>query len=314
MKKNKRFVVIGGANLDLSGRSINAIKPGDSNPGIVDSAAGGVGRNIAENLARLGNDTALVSMVGDDVGKKLVLERCQSAGIDTSGIIVNPNHSTGTYLAITDNKGNLNVAIADMAIYDDFTPEALQDKMAFIEQADELIVEANLPQQTLSWLCDTFADKAIHADAVSTAKAPRLKPVLHQLEVLKVNHLEAARLLNVPESTLTNEQLAQGLYDLSVKQVLLSMAAEGTLWYNGDSYIKQGIFDIEPQSDTGAGDALLAGFITARHLLNNPQQQLAFGLGCAAFALQSEQAVNPTLNCNTICETFLTDIPPGAWI
>ena len=58
--------VIGGANIDIHGRSTQALRSNDSNPGDVHISAGGVARNIAENLARLGADTRLISAVGDD--------------------------------------------------------------------------------------------------------------------------------------------------------------------------------------------------------------------------------------------------------
>ena len=48
-----RFVVIGGANVDIMGIADQALRPQDSNPGTIRTTLGGVGRNIAENLARL---------------------------------------------------------------------------------------------------------------------------------------------------------------------------------------------------------------------------------------------------------------------
>ena len=59
-------IVIGGANVDIKGRSRAAVMPGTSNPGEVIVSPGGVGRNIAENLARLDVSTALLAMTGDD--------------------------------------------------------------------------------------------------------------------------------------------------------------------------------------------------------------------------------------------------------
>ena len=46
-----RVCVIGGANADIIATSFKAFVPGDSNPGTVRLTAGGVGRNIAHNLA-----------------------------------------------------------------------------------------------------------------------------------------------------------------------------------------------------------------------------------------------------------------------
>ena len=52
-------VGIGAANLDVHGRSINSIKLRDSNPGRLNMSAGGVTRNILENMSRMGPSTSL---------------------------------------------------------------------------------------------------------------------------------------------------------------------------------------------------------------------------------------------------------------
>ena len=50
----KPFVcVIGGMNIDLQGSSNQPLVFNDSNPGEIVMSAGGVGRNIAENIAKL---------------------------------------------------------------------------------------------------------------------------------------------------------------------------------------------------------------------------------------------------------------------
>jgi len=53
-KIGRKVLVVGGANVDLQGIAFSAFVPGDSNPGRIFSRLGWVGRNIAENCARLG--------------------------------------------------------------------------------------------------------------------------------------------------------------------------------------------------------------------------------------------------------------------
>ena len=52
MKESEYAVVIGGANIDIHGAPAATLNMGDSNPGTVRLSPGGVGRNIAENMAR----------------------------------------------------------------------------------------------------------------------------------------------------------------------------------------------------------------------------------------------------------------------
>ena len=68
-------VVVGGANVDLKAQSSEKAIAATSNPGHASLSAGGVGRNIAENLARLGTPTHLVAAIGvDQLGEWLVAE------------------------------------------------------------------------------------------------------------------------------------------------------------------------------------------------------------------------------------------------
>lgn len=77
MKEN--IIVAGGINIDIKGFPFAKAIPGDSNPGRVSNAAGGVGRNIAENLARLGTRVRLCGAVGEDTQGRFILESCEKA-------------------------------------------------------------------------------------------------------------------------------------------------------------------------------------------------------------------------------------------
>lgn len=73
-------------------------------------SAGGVTRNICDNLARLGADVKLVSAVGDDLFAQIICEQSAQAGIDVSHIYHTPGRSSSMYLAILDNSGDMHVA------------------------------------------------------------------------------------------------------------------------------------------------------------------------------------------------------------
>jgi len=81
-------VVLGGANMDLIADTSGAIQAGDSTPGAIACSPGGVGRNVAENLARLGVPTALITVVSDDAFGRAVLDDAARCGIHTSGCLV----------------------------------------------------------------------------------------------------------------------------------------------------------------------------------------------------------------------------------
>ncbi|HXF83104.1 MAG TPA: PfkB family carbohydrate kinase, partial [bacterium] len=73
-------VVLGGVNVDLLARAQGPLRPAASTPGRVAITAGGAGRNVAENLARLGVPTVLIAAAGDDALTDAVLARTAAAG------------------------------------------------------------------------------------------------------------------------------------------------------------------------------------------------------------------------------------------
>ena len=305
-----RTLIVGGANLDITGSCFARFVPGDSNPGLVKNSAGGVGRNIAANLQRLGMNCSLLTVLGDDIGQALILRSCTDAGVDTGPIIVHPTLTTGTYMAINNQLGALLAAIADMAIIDTLTPDQLALKAAYFTQADQIIIEANLPENSIQWICEQHSSKPICADGVSAAKAPRLRSVLAHLDVLKVNSEEAAAIL---QETGDDLALAKKLHAKGVKNVLLSQGPQGVILHNQDGTWYKSAIKGDNENDTGAGDSLFAGFVAARHLLKRPADQLEFAVACATFTLSSTASVNPKLGVHEIRQLFLSHLSKGAW-
>lgn len=295
------LLVIGGANVDLTGTATDAYRSADSNPGQVQQSAGGVGRNIAENLARLGNDVALLSLIGDDSRGRFLVDQAQEAGLQTQHMTRHPELATSTYLALNNEQGELVGAIADMAIIEQLTPALLAEKTALLQSSSTLIVEANLPVSTLGWLADQSLTAPIVADAVSATKAVRLQPLLHRVDLLKVNRSEALALLeDLADTDPDDTTLIEALLARGVGAVLLSLGESGVRYGSTDEQIELPVPQCRINSDTGAGDALLAGFIHARQHLETTIEQLQFALTCASMTLEAPQAVSRQITFQTV--------------
>ena len=75
--------MVGGANIDIEGRLHGQLLFADSNPGKTSRSPGGVGRNIAENLARLEIPTRLITALGRDHNGTWLHDETVSAGVDS---------------------------------------------------------------------------------------------------------------------------------------------------------------------------------------------------------------------------------------
>lgn len=137
MDKQPYIVGVGAANADLNGASLAPIHLRDSNPGHISLSAGGVTRNVCENLARLGADVKLLSCVGDDTFGAFIRRSCEDAGIDASHLYAARGASSSMYLSILDADGDMLVGMSDMRIVQQDMPEDyLPSKKALIQGAD----------------------------------------------------------------------------------------------------------------------------------------------------------------------------------
>ena len=183
-------VVVGGVNLDIGGRPHGELVAADSNPGQVRMSLGGVGRNIAHNMALMGLDVRMLTAFGDDMNAQRIAASCGELGIDISQCLTVPGGATSTYLFITDGHGDMALAVSDMEIYEHVTPAFLAGRARLLQNAQLLVVDTNIPAQSIAWLAENIR-LPIFADPVSTAKAEKLRPVLGKLHTLKPNRLEA---------------------------------------------------------------------------------------------------------------------------
>ena len=183
-----RCAVIGAANIDIGGFPAGRLSMQDSSPGKVRLSAGGVGRNIACNLARLGVETCLVAPLGTDSFADIVRADCARAGVDTGLCFTFEGEASSSYLFIADAGGDMQLAVNDMGICDRLTPRALEARLEALNEMDSVVLDANLPAETLEYLADRLRVPLV-ADAVSTAKAPRLMGALDRLAAVKTHLL-----------------------------------------------------------------------------------------------------------------------------
>jgi len=279
--------VIGAVNMDLTGTPSGPLRPCDSNPGRVTLSPGGVGRNIAENLRLLGRRVSLVTVLGSDAYAELIREHCRNAGIDLQFSLTDPMGHTSTYLCINEQNGDLHTAVADMAIYDQLTPDKLEPLLPVLEHAAMVVVDANLPEESLAWLGQRLT-VPLAADPVSVAKAARLKPLLPRLALVKPNVREA-ELLTGMEIRGDGDlgRAADVLHRLGVRRVYLSLGARG-VWAD-DPREGGAILPCLPGpivNTSGCGDAFVAAaadaFLNGLGTMDAARRALAASAICAS--------------------------------
>jgi len=267
----------------------------DSTPGTLRRCAGGVGRNIAENLARLDIDVTLVSAVGNDEFGRQILADAKVAEVDVSTVSVHPELATASYTAIHGSDGELLHAVSDMRIFDQYVLPAFKSIDPIITVADAIVLDANLPESVLAAIADACRGKIIVADSVSRHKCKRLGNVLNSLSLLKVNRAEAIALTDCKDKS--DEALLGDLHKLGVSQLLLSAGSDGVVLSEGTDVHRLSVSPgTKVVSTSGAGDAMLSGVLAARLSGASAAEQLRWGAVAAAETVGVHSACSESIS------------------
>lgn len=290
-------VCVGGATVDRIYRARDALRPGTSNPVTSCRSFGGVARNVAESLARLGAKVALVSAVGDDENGRAVAAHLAGLGVDVGRVQVVPGRATAEYVAVIEPSGELAFGLADMAVFEALTPEVLASAWGAIEAGALVFADCNLPADTLASL---MARKragnlsTLAVDAVSAPKVARLPADLAGLDLLFLNEEEACALLG---RALPAGDAVAALRGRGAASVVLTRGARSVLVADERGTAVLPTVPVSAVADvTGAGDALVA--LTLRGLAEGDAlvQAVRAGLAAAALVLEHPGGVRPDLS------------------
>lgn len=289
-------VVVGGANVDFKARSTAPATAKTSNPGHGSMAPGGVGRNIAENIARLGDRVHLISVVGRDSMGENLLDHTAAAGVRVEHVM-RTDRSTGTYTAVLDADGELIVAIADMEAIAELGPEQLDRARDVIVNAGVLIVDGNLRHDALDYALDLSADVRTVFEPVSVPKATGLKEAIdHRVDVVTPNRDELAALTDAP--TRTDRQVRQAarvLHDRGVGTVWIRLGERGSLLSTDGDQVEIPAVATDVEDVTGAGDSMLGAFCHVLLAGGTAEEAARFGHAAAALTIASPHTVRPDL-------------------
>jgi len=297
-KNNSYTLIIGGSNIDIQGFPYNELLLSDKNPGLVYSSFGGVGRNIAENLSKMGENTKFLSVVGDDNNGKSLLEHAKKERIDVSEVKISKNYPTSSYLSVLDKEGDLKVAISSMDIINEIDNDYIDKNRSIIEMSKLCILDTNL--DNLGYIVNNFKATFI-LDTVSSIKALKAKNLLDKFHSVKTNKLEAEILTGIKIVDKDSIKKAGEVFlEKGVKNLFLTLGEEGVYFLNRNESGFLRAKEVNLINATGAGDAFTAG--VAYGLMNelSLKEIAKFAISASIVALEHKDTINPNLNKNII--------------
>ncbi|MDD7910457.1 MULTISPECIES: carbohydrate kinase family protein [Pseudovibrio] len=301
MSQPTKLAVIGAIHVDRIAHAGRPILPDTSTPGEISGKPGGVAANIARALARLDCNPALIGCVGNDPDGLWVRKHLSATGIDVSTVKVLDGQRTGSYLALHQPDGSLHAAISDSEITQLIPKPVAGSLTPALEQAGIWLAETNMETEMLEAIAAAKGDRILAVDTVSSAKATRLLPILDKLDILFTNRLEASSLLGM-DADAPAVDMAQALTAKGCKTIAITDGSRPLiLSVDGKERVITPL-PAEPKDVTGAGDAFIAGFLSAYSQGLAAEQAAYSGLAASAITVEATGAAPDSLSLSAIAQ------------
>jgi len=311
--------------MDINGFSCDPLIMFDSNPGKVEYCPGGVGRNIAENLHRLGVDVRFIGVIGDDPGGELIRTSSDAIGLNIkhSLFLKSEGLVTSVYIAMMDANGEMKLALSDMNIMEHLTIEYLESKAGIIEESAIVLVDTNLPVQIINYVAERFnAGRLLFLDPVSASKAPKAASRIGSFDTLKLGSMEASILsgIEIPEFALPDSnksaeskmqeklgEAANFFISKGVRRVFVTLGKNGVYFASTGKSFFSPVQYVSPLNTTGGGDAFMAGIVYGTLQGWDEETIVSFSLAMGRITVQSKTAVSPGMCLEMVQNTIRND-------
>lgn len=286
---------IGGMNIDRKYLLEAELMPKTSNPVTSSVSVGGVARNISENLGRLGLNVNLLSIGGRDQDFE-TLKQATEPFVNFQHVTQLGEYSTGSYVALLDDDGDMQLALADMSVADTMNREWISSYQNLLAQAKMIVLDLNVPLETTEYIIELARNKDIPL-VIIPVSSPKMAHLPRQLEGVKwliVNLDESETFFNKKVETAEDvEELVESWLALGVENVIITRGQSSTFYGNQTGERKQFLPPVSPHVEdvTGAGDSYASGLIYGQLQGYSPMESIQLAITNAYYTIQSPKTV-----------------------
>ena len=306
MNHNNPYILVLVASIvDIFGFCGRSYAQRDSIPGHVKVSFGGVCRNIAENLARVGVKTEFISILGDDENGKAILEHSRRLGYNMENSVFLEGQSTPTYMAILNQNGEMESAVVDMDSLNKMTPSFIDEKREVFENSEYVVVGSDGPE-LLEYILKKYEGKCkFILDPVSAKKAEEIRHLIKYFHTIKPNRFETEALCGFKiESDEDLRKAGRFFIEQGVKNVFISLDSDGIYYITSEG--EEGTLAcceaINVKNVTGAGDSFVAGI--GYGYMNNLsiKDTLKYAVAMSIITITHEETINPKMSHEAVIE------------
>lgn len=301
---SKPYVVcVGGVPIDITCVSKQKLNMGGKNPFaevVVD--AGGVTRNAAEVLCRLGVNVSVLAAVGDDNFARDIMEICQGAGLDMSHVKRVAGKKSTISIQMIDYDGEVAVMAADAKPESELDLTYIKSQQDFINNAACLLICPTLATDVLDYLFENFAHVPKFMDVCALQFADKIKPYLPYIHTLKANEEEAKALCDIAlDGVFSFWRMSDQILAMGAKNLVITLGSRGAIYTNE---LECNLYPAKKVSRvinaTGAGDSFFAGLVYG-FLMDLPTPQtMELAAACSRMTIQSPHTISPEITLDRV--------------
>jgi sugar/nucleoside kinase (ribokinase family) len=227
----------------------------------VDYEIGGSACNTAVGFSRLGLETSIVGVIGDDSSASKVLDRLAEEGIATQNIKIDKTLKTNFSVIFRTDLGRTIFIYHGLKDYGKFrVKKSLKSKWFFLAPLGENTTE--LENDLISHISEQGSCLAWNPGNIQIKKgAGSFRHLLKNLSVLFLNHEESIKFLNHPVRP-SDEEIFKKLHLFGPKIIVITNGKNGAKAFDGKNFYQIGVLNNVKRIDsTGAGDSFATGFL-----------------------------------------------------
>ena len=285
---NKRILVVGSANMDLSMNIARIPERGETmlDDGGVAYTPGGKGANAAVAFARLGATSYLSAKIGMDVHGQRLYKFYQEVGVDTSFIKVDRDNNTGFAVVMKEPNGDNRIVVYPGA-NSYLSIENINE--AFSARPEAVYLNLEIPFTTAVQTARLATSRRVPViiDAAPASKTHQLD-LFGEVEIFTPNENEAFEYTGVmPLGTSSALQAAMMLYKrVRAKYIVIKQGERGAFVYNGKHHFIIPAMKAGKVVDTTAAGDTFGAAMTIEYLRTGDiREAVKFGVAAGAIAV-----------------------------
>ena len=293
------IVVLGTVFVDIKGFPDDVYSPTGRNAGRVETVHGGVGRNVAEDIANMELRPKLVSIVDDTASGAEVLAKLHKHKVNTDYVLTQPD-GMGIWLAVFDNTGDLAGSISKRPNMDALADLLEEQGDEIFADADSIVVEIDMDHEIIKRVF-RYAEKygkKVFAVVSNMVIASQRRDFLKSIDCFVCNLQEAGILFVDDFTPLSPEELTEELYrrisKANIPSMVVTLGSRGAVYAAKDG--DRGFYppeNVKVRDTTGAGDAFCAGVAAGLTYGKSLREAVKIGTHLAASVITISESTCP---------------------